>query len=142
MHRALALAVICLPALSFAQDAKKFNAKELEKEFAPVPVYAKGGVVDNEVMVSQEPKRDFVQAVYVVRAEKKKVVEFYQTKLKVTPKVEGEEELGSEKYIFALPLKKGDDRLYKVTLSATDTGGNTVVTLMHRKASDDERTEE
>jgi hypothetical protein len=142
MHRALALAVLCLPALSFAQDAKKFNAKELEKEFAPVPVYVKGGVVDNEVMVSAEPKRDYVQAVYVVRADKKKVLEFYQTKLNVTPKVEGEQELGSEKYVFSLPLKTGEKRLFKVTIAATDTGDNTVITLMHRKATDDEKVEE
>jgi len=142
MHRALALAVLCLPALSFAQDAKKFNAKELEKEFAPVPVYAKGGVVDNEVMVSEEPKRDYVQAVYVVRADKKKVLEFYQTKLGLTPKTEGEEELGSEKYIFSPPPKKGEKRLFKVTIAATDTGDNTVVTLMHRRVTDDEKPED
>ena len=145
MRRALlliALCALCLPALASAQEAKKFNAKELEKEFAPVPVFAKGGVADNEVMVSEDAARDFVEAVYVVHSDVKKVVEFYQSKLTVAPQKEGEQELGTEKYTFAIPVKKGDKRVFKVVLLPTDTAGSTVVKLMHRKASDDDRAEE
>ena len=142
MHRALALAAVVLPTLAFAQEAKPFNAKDLEKEFAPVPVFAKGGVVDNEVMVNKEADRDFVEAVYVVRTDVKKVVEFYQGKLNLTAKKDGEAELGTEKYTLAIPVKKGAKRVFKVMLQPTDEGGNTVITLTHRKPTEDDRPEE
>lgn len=140
MTRALALAFVLLPSLAFAQEAKKFNAKELEKDFAEVGVFAPKGVpiVDNEVMMAKEADRDFVQAVYVVKVDIKKVLEFYKDKVKVEPKKEGEEELGTHKFHFAPKPKKADKRLYKVTVEPSDKKGQVVITLMHRAVTDDD----
>ncbi|HEY3451838.1 MAG TPA: hypothetical protein VGK67_36105 [Myxococcales bacterium] len=140
MTRALALAAVLLPSLAFAQEAKKFNAKDLEKDFAQVGVFtAKGAaVVDNEVMMAKEGDRDFVQAVFVVKFDIKKVIEFYKDKMKMEPKKEGEEELGTHKYIFApLPAHK-DKRLYKVTIEPSDKKGQVVITLMHRAVTEED----
>jgi len=139
MTRALALALLLVPAMAFAQEAQKFNLKALEKEFAPIPVYnVKGAVVDNEVVVSSDPKRDFYQAVYVLRVDVKKAVEFYKTKLAIEPKAEGEQELGTMKYTFAPKIAKGEVRVFKVMVAPTDAAGATVVTLMHRKVTADD----
>ncbi|MGC4122654.1 MAG: hypothetical protein QM765_50405 [Myxococcales bacterium] len=143
MTRALALAaaVVLLPSLAFAQEAAKFNAKELEKDFAQVGVFAAKGVpvIDNEVMMAKESARDFVQAVYVVKVDIKKVLEFYKGKTKVEPKKEGEEELGTHKYTFAPLPTKDDKRLYKVTVEPSDKKGQVVITLMHRAITDDDQ---
>ena len=86
MRRCLVLALMLLPSLALAQEGRKFNQKELEKDFDPLPVYSvRGQAVDNEVIVSVEPERDLIQADYVVRAEVKKVVDFYKTKLLTDP---------------------------------------------------------
>ena len=140
MYRALALAVVLLPSLAFAQEAKKFNAKDLEKDFASVGVFAPKGVaiVDNEVMMATEASRDFMQAVYVVRTDIKKVLEFYKGKTKVEPKKEGEEELGTHKFHFSPLPVKGDKRIFKVTVEPSDKKGQVVITLMHRAVTDDD----
>ncbi len=142
MTRALALAaaVLLLPSLALGQEAAKFNAKALEKDFAQVGVFvAKGApVVDNEVMMAKEPQRDFVQAVYVVKVDIKKVLDFYKAKTKVEPKKDGEEELGTHKFTFAPLPTKSDERLYKVTVEPSDKKGQVVITLMHRAVTDDD----
>ena len=140
MRTALALSLLLLPTLGFAQEAKKFNAKELAKDFEAVGVYAPKGVVvvENEVMVNSEPARDFVEAVYVVRADLKKVLEFYKTRLTLEPKKQGDDELGTQKYLFAPKPKVGEKRIYKVTVAQAEGGSGTMITLMHRKAESDE----
>lgn len=143
MSRALACVLLLVPALAFGQESKKFNQKELEKEFAPVPVYVvKGAVIDNEVVVSKEAARDFYQAVYVVKVDVKKAVEFYKTKLGFDPKAEGEPELGTMKYTFAPKIPKGETRVFKVMVAPTDSQAATVITLMHRKVTADDDVEE
>jgi len=140
MSRALALALLLLPTLASGQEAKKFNAKELEKEFAAVGVFAPKGVkvMDNEVMFAEEPQRDFVQAVYVARVDIKKVLDFYKDKTKVDPKMEGKEELGTQKYTFAPLPTVADKRLYKVLVEPSLNKGQVVITLMHRAVTEDD----
>ena len=141
MRGALALALtMMLPALAFGQEGKKFNVKDLEKQFDPLPVFSvKGQAVDNEVIVSEEPERDLLQADYVVRAEVKKVIEFYKGKLRLEPKKEGEDELGTAKYVFAPKPMKGDKRLFRVILQqAEGNPTNTVIRLLRRKVTDDD----
>ena len=138
MCRATALALFLLPCLAVAQEARKFNAKQLEEEFAAVGVFAPKGVaiVDNEVMLALEPGRDFVQAVYVARVDLKKVLGFYKGKTRVEPKTEGEEELGTQRYSFAPVPLAADKRLYKVTVEPSERKGQVIITLMHRAITD------
>lgn len=140
MTRALAFALVLLPSLALAQEAKKFNAKDLEKDFAKVGVFAPKNVkvVDNEAMVATESKRDYMQVVYVVRTDLKKVTDFYKEKMAMEPVKEGEEELGTYKYVFAPKPKKDEERLYKVTVEPSDKKGQVVITLMHRKVTEDD----
>ena len=144
MRRCLVLALMLLPSLALAQEGRKFNQKELEKDFDPLPVYSvRGQAVDNEVIVSVEPERDLIQADYVVRAEVKKVVDFYKTKLLTDPKKEGEEELGTLKYNFAPKPHKGDKRLFRVLVQqAEGNKANTGIRLLRRKVTEEDNVED
>lgn len=142
MNRQLAVALLLLvPSLALGQDAKKFNAKQLEQDFSPLAVFhQKGKVVDNEVIVTEgEFGADHLQAVYVVRTGVKKALEFYGQKLSAEPKKEGDEALGTLKYVFALPFGPEDKRLFKVTLTPTDNPGTVQVTLLRRAIVEDDR---
>lgn len=135
MLRLCALALACLPAVALAQDARKFNVRELEKEFAPLPVFApKQGAVDNEVIISRDRAADSLQAIYVVRAELKKVLEFYSTKLSLKPKQDGDE-LGAAKYTFA-PKFRG--KVCTVTVSELDDRSGVQISLLRRAATEDD----
>ena len=140
MRGALAAAVLLLPGLAFAQETKKFNAKELEKDFAAVGVFAPKGVaiIDNEVVVDTEPERDYRQAVYMVRADIKKVLEFYKVKARVEPTTSGDEDLGTLKYVFAPMPQVDDKRLYRVTVEPASMKGQVMITLMHRRVTSDD----
>jgi hypothetical protein len=138
MLRILALALAMLPAAALAQDAQKFDAKALETEFAPLPVFApKKAVVDNEVIVTRDKSRETVQAAYVVRAELKKVLEFYSSKLSMVPQKVGDDDLGTVRYIYAPVAKKGDKTLVMVTISSTDYARLSQIALL-RRATDRE----
>jgi hypothetical protein len=136
MLRLCALTLACLPAVALAQDARKFNVHELEKEFAPLPVFApKQGAVDNEVIVARDRSADSIQAIYVVRAELKKVLEFYASKLSIKAKQDGDEALGTVKYTFA-PKVKG--KVLIATLSELDDRSGVQIALLRRTATEDD----
>ncbi len=135
---AIALALL-LPSLAVAQEAKKFNAKDLEKELAPLVAYSpKGGIVDNEAIVSVNPDYDSYEAVYVVKSAVKKVIDFYVEKLGFEPTREGEAELGTLRYHFALKIKQGDKRAYKVTVEPLEGENRVQIRLLRRAVTDDD----
>lgn len=139
MARMLALALALLPASALAQDAQKFNARELEKEFAPLPVFSpKQGVVDHEVVVSRDRSRESAQAVYVVRADLKKVLEFYSSKLTLKPKKLGDEALGTVKYIFAPKPKLNEKEMVIATVWQSDDGQGVQIALLHRAITEED----
>jgi hypothetical protein len=139
MRRLLPLVLVVGPALALAQEAKKFNAKELEKDFAPLPVYAqRGAVVDNEVVLSSDESRDLLQAVYVVKADVKKVNDFYAAKMSVKAERKGDDTLGTVKYVFQKPIKKGDQRVYRVTVEPLDEPGRVQISLLRRAVTEDD----
>ena len=138
-HVAIALSLL-LPAVAQAQQAEKFNAAQLEQDFAPLALFHQNGkVVDKEVILSRDPDRDSLQAIYVVRAKVEKVLEFYKEKLGVEPKTEGQEELGTLKYRFTLPLKEGDKRVFKVTVEPTDQRGLVQIIVLRRAMTEDDQ---
>ncbi len=135
MLRLCALALACLPAVALAQDARRFNVHELEKEFAPLPVFApKQGAVDNEVIVSRDRSADSLQAVYVVRAELKKVLEFYATKLSISPKLAGEADLGTVTYTFS-PKVRG--KVFIATITELDDRSGVQIALLRRASAEE-----
>ncbi len=137
MTRALSIALLLFPVLAFAQDGgRKFDLKKLEQEFAPMPVYyKKGAVVGNEVIVNHDQVKDAYRAVYVVKADAKKVVEFYKEKTSVEPRKKGDEMLDDVKYTFVLPAREGDKRIYRVIVSPI--GKNKAqIALWHRAVTD------
>jgi hypothetical protein len=136
MLRLCALALACLPAVALAQDARKFNVRDLEQEFAPLPVFApKQGAVDNEVIVTRDGSADTIQAVYIVRAELKKVLEFYASKLSIKAKRDGNEALGTVKYTFA-PKVKG--KVLIATVTELNDRSGVQIALLRRAATEDE----
>lgn len=137
MLRALPIALLLVPALAFAQDGgRKFDAQELEKEFAPLPVYYKRGVVEgNEVIVNRDQVRDAFRAVYVVKADVETVLAFYKEKTEVEPKKRGDEVLGDLRYTFVLPAKEGDKRIYRVNVSPI-AKKKTQIALWHRAVTE------
>ena len=106
MKRALGLSfaaalLFCAPRAQ-AQETHKFNAKALAAKFE-VPVYpTKGHVVNDEVVESQDDVDHQSSAVYAVKGEMKKALEFL-TKAMGQPKEE-ETDTGVTKYVF----KKAD----------------------------------
>jgi hypothetical protein len=141
--RWMALALVVVPALALAQDAKRFNLAELEKQFAPLPVFQqKGGVVDNEVIVTHDGTKDRVQAVYLVRAELAKVVAFYEGKLALKAAKQGDDELGTTRYVLSVRPKKGDKRAFKATVERAEDPGLVQITLVNRALAEDEEVEE
>jgi len=139
MVRSLALVLAVLPAVALAQDARKFDARELEQEFAPLPAFApKQGAVDNEVIVTRDSSHDSLQAIYVVRAELKKVVEFYSAKLALKPQKVGDEELGTTKYLFTPKPRKDDKARLIATIRQADDGQSVQIALLRRALTEDE----
>ncbi len=139
MARMLALALALLPAFALAQDAQKFNARELEKEFAPLPVFStKQGVADNEVIVTRDRSRENAQAVYVVRADLKKVLEFYSSRLRLKPEKRGDEALGTVNYLFAPKPKPNDRQMMIATISQSEDGQSVQIALLHRGITEDD----
>jgi hypothetical protein len=139
MTKTLAVAALLLPALALGQEAQKFNAKALEKTFPKLAVYApKGGVVENEVIFTRSEHQ--AQAVYVVKGDAAKVVDFYKGKLKVEPTKTGDQALGDVKYTFAIPLAKGDKRVSRLTLTPLDSGVQ--ITLFERDVTEDDKVPE
>ena len=138
--RVLALVFsLLIPRLAPAQEARRLDLKALEKEFAPLPVFTvKGQVIDSEVVVLEEPILEQVHVVYSVRTELKKVVEFYKGKIAVEPKKEGDEELGTEKYIFIRKPRQGEKRVFRVELEKSDGAAGTTITLVRRKVTDED----
>ncbi|MFN7133947.1 MAG: hypothetical protein ACK4N5_17860, partial [Myxococcales bacterium] len=100
MNRLLAFTLLLLPVVALADEGgRKFDVKTLEREFAPLPVFfKKGAVVQNEVVISKDQTKDEIRAVYVVKAESSKVVDFYKEKTSVNPTKKGDEALGDVKY--------------------------------------------
>jgi hypothetical protein len=142
MARILALALALVPSVCLAQDAEKFNAKDLEKEFAPLPAFSpKQGAVDNEVIVTRDPSHDGLQAVYVVRAELKKVLEFYSARLSIKPRKVGDEDLGTVKHVFAPRPRKGDKVQVIATIRQSDDGQGVQIALLRRGLTEDEAAE-
>ena len=144
MSRLFLLALLLTPTLASAQaqdkdnvGAIKFNPKQIEKDFAPLPVYAdaKGKfvpAVENEVMFTKDDTKDMIQATWVVTAKAEKVVEFYEKKLNTKAVKKGDFTLGTAKWTIEPRLKKGDARVYKVTLTPTDGGGGVQIILTNR----------
>jgi hypothetical protein len=134
------LALVLMLATTANEDPAvgvKFNPKQLEKDFAPLPLFAdaKGrpvAAVDNEVMVSRDGESDKVQAVYVVRAELKKVLDFYTAKLSVKPEKSGDATLGDVKYHFNLKPRAADTRVFRVRVIPVEGGGSVQITLTNR----------
>ncbi|HCF60273.1 MAG TPA: hypothetical protein DFS52_20030 [Myxococcales bacterium] len=141
MNRYAAIALsLLIPALAQGQEAEKFDAARLEKDFAPMAVFhQKGKVVDNEAIVARDDSRDSLHAVYVVRAKLDKAVAFYKEKLGVEPKTEGSEELGTLKYVFTIAPKSGDKRIHKATVEPTSQAGRLQISLLRRALTDEER---
>jgi hypothetical protein len=138
MNRLLAVFLLLLPSLAFGQEAKKFDAKDLEKELAPLAVFhEKAKVVDNEVVVTVNPDYDSYEAVYVVKAPVKKVVEHYKSKLGIEPAKQGTEDLGDVKLIFAPKAHEGDKRVYRATIEPLEDG-RVQITLLRRAITDDD----
>ncbi|MGI5863719.1 MAG: hypothetical protein ACOX6T_16910 [Myxococcales bacterium] len=141
MNRYAAIALsLLIPTLAHGQEAEKFDAARLQKDFAPMAVFhEKGKVVDNEAIVTKDDSRDSLHAVYLVKAKLEKVVAFYKEKLGVEPKVEGSEELGTLKYVFTLPPKSANERIYKATIEPTTQAGRLQISLLRRALTDEER---
>ncbi len=143
VSKSLALiAALLLPAAALAQDSQKFNAKALEKSFPKLAVFTVkgGGVVDNEVIVTKGKTQN--QAVYVIKSDSSKVVDFYKSKLGVDPAVTGEEALGDVKYTFAIRPKKGDIKIYKLTVVPLEGGGKVQIALFERDATEEDNVPE
>jgi hypothetical protein len=112
MKRALGLLVAAVALLlaprAHAQETHKFNAKALSSKY-DVPVYpSKGHVVNDEVIESVDDVDHQSSAVYAVKGELKKAVEFF-TKALGEPKQE-QTDTGVTKYVF----KKDDPPNSKV----------------------------
>ncbi|MGC4117801.1 MAG: hypothetical protein QM765_25250 [Myxococcales bacterium] len=138
----LIVAATLAPALCFAQEAKRFNAKELEKQFDPIPVFSVNGqAVDNEVVVSADLATGNASADYLVAAEAKKVIEFYQVKLATKPRKTGDLELGTLKFVFApKPFKEDAYVIQVVVRPVEDNPRITAIRLLKRPATEhDER---
>ncbi|HEY3446883.1 MAG TPA: hypothetical protein VGK67_10990 [Myxococcales bacterium] len=134
------LAAALLPSLCLAQEAKRFNAKELEKQFDPIPVFSVNGqAVDNEVVISSDLATGNASADYLVAAEFKKVIEFYQVKLATKPRKSGEMELGTLKFVFApKPFKEDPFVIQVVVRPVEDNPRLTAIRLLKRPATEND----
>lgn len=141
MVRAIVLlAATLLPTFCFAQEAKRFSAKELEKQFDPLPIFAVNGqAVDNEVVVSSDLATGSASADYVVAADHKKVNDFYQVKLATRPRKTGDLELGTLKFVFApKPFKEDPYVIQVVVRPVEDNPKLTHIRLLKRQATEND----
>ncbi len=133
------LAALVLPALAPAQEARKFNAKELEKQFDPLPAFARAQVVDAEVIVQSDAATGHQTADYVVASGQKAVLDFYQVKLATKPRKSGDLETGSLKYVFAPKPFKEDKFVVQVVVRPVEgNAGRTAIRLFKRPIKEDD----
>ena len=140
MTRALLILAVLLPlpSLAMAQDARRFDAKELEKQFDPIPVFSVGGrAVDDEVVVQSDASTRECAADYLVAAGAKAILDFYQVKLATKPRKEGAPELGTFRFVFAPPVDKGDKWAVQVVVRPVEgNAGLVAIRLLKRPAAD------
>lgn len=135
----LALLVWIAPALAGAQEARRFNVEELEAQLAPLAVFhQKGKVVDNEVVITREEPRQLVEAVYVAQADLAKVLDFYRARLSLPPQKQGDEELGTVRYLFAPKARRGDKRVCRAIVEPIESK-RVQVTLSCRALTEDDQ---
>lgn len=140
MVRALVLMAALIPSMALAQDARKFNAKELEQQFDPLPVFAKGAVVDGEVIVQSDAASGHLSADYVVAAGQKAVLDFYQVKLATKPEKSGDVETSTLKYVFAPKPFKDDKFVVSATVRPVEgNAGRTAIRLFKRPIKEDDK---
>lgn len=138
MTRALLILAVLLPSLAKAQEARRFDAKELEKQFDPIPAYSVGGrAVDDEVVVHADASTKECAADYLVAAGAKTILDFYRVKLATKPRKEGAPELGTFRFVFAPPVDKGDKWAVQVVVRPVEgKSGVVAIRLLKRPAAD------
>ena len=134
----LAAPFLCALALSFAagtahaQESHKFNAKTLAAKYS-LPVYsAKGSKpVNDEVIEASDDVQHEMSAVYVLKGDPKKAIEFY-TKEIGEPKSEPSD-TGTDKWIFKKDEPNSSKIRHRVIISYDHVEKIVQITLWQRQ---------
>jgi hypothetical protein len=130
-------AALFVPGLALAQESHKFNAKALASTYE-VPIFAPKGamVVGNEVVESANEEEHTHSAVYYVKSDVKKVLEFYGAAL-------GEAKKTQDGVDDVYTFKKNDKKVGRKVRVRFDNGTRAVeVTLVRKEWQSEEDVEQ